>query len=123
MYGASPCVEARHAVAVAGDRLTIDDAGLRAYPCQSFHDQREAVCEVIAGAAVEPHAVAVLAGDDAEAVVLDLVQPTNHHQRVALELWSEDRAERSQRANAYTWPGDNEQARLEQAPAAPVPGM
>ena len=76
MYGASPCVEARHAVAVAGDRLTIDDAGLRAYPCQSFHDQREAVREVIAGAAVEPHAVAVLAGDDAEAVVLDLVQPS-----------------------------------------------
>jgi hypothetical protein len=26
-------------------------------------------------AAVEPHALAVLAGDDAEAVVLDLVQP------------------------------------------------
>jgi hypothetical protein len=31
--------------------------------------------QVVAGAAVEPDAVAVLARDDAEAVVLDLVQP------------------------------------------------
>jgi len=39
-------------------------------------DQREAMREVIARAAVEPHAMAVLAGDDAETVVLDLVQPS-----------------------------------------------
>jgi hypothetical protein len=38
-------------------------------------DQREAVGQVVARSAVEPHAVAVLAGDDAETVVLDLVQP------------------------------------------------
>jgi hypothetical protein len=38
-------------------------------------DHRKAVGQLITGAAVEPHAVAVLAGDDAEAVVLDLVQP------------------------------------------------
>ena len=31
--------------------------------------------EVIAGTAVEPHPLAVLAGDDAKAIVLDLVQP------------------------------------------------
>ena len=31
--------------------------------------------EVIAGAAVEPHLRAVLAGDDAEAVMLDFMQP------------------------------------------------
>jgi len=31
--------------------------------------------EVIAGTAVEPHLRAILAGNDAEAVVLDLVQP------------------------------------------------
>jgi hypothetical protein len=37
--------------------------------------QREPIGQVIAGEAVEPHAVAVLARDDAEAVVLDLVQP------------------------------------------------
>jgi hypothetical protein len=31
--------------------------------------------QVIAGPAVEPHTLAVLTGDNAEAVVLDLVQP------------------------------------------------
>ena len=46
-----------------------------AQPGQRLHDQREPVGQVVAGAAVEPDAVAVLAGDDAEAVVLDLVQP------------------------------------------------
>jgi hypothetical protein len=38
-------------------------------------DQPEAVGQVVAGAAVESDAVAILAGDYAEAVVLDLVQP------------------------------------------------
>ena len=32
--------------------------------------------EIVARAAVEPHAVAVLASDDAETVVLDFVQPS-----------------------------------------------
>src|SRR5262245_9812465 len=50
----------------------------------------EAAGEVIAGAAVEPHALAVLAGDDAKAVMLDLVQPrivvgtTAHEEVVSL---------------------------------------
>src|SRR5437764_8694308 len=38
-------------------------------------DQREAVGQVVAGAAVEPHALAILARDDAETIVLDLVHP------------------------------------------------
>jgi hypothetical protein len=38
-------------------------------------DQREAVGEIVAWTAVEPHLHALLAGNDAEAVVLDLVQP------------------------------------------------
>jgi hypothetical protein len=66
-------VEARHAVVVAGDSFVVDDAGARAQP--RLDDQREAVGQVVARSAVEPHAVAVLAGDDAETVVLDLVQP------------------------------------------------
>ena len=37
--------------------------------------QREAASHVIAGAAVEPDAVAILAGDDSESIVLDLMQP------------------------------------------------
>jgi hypothetical protein len=35
-------------------------------------NQREAASQVIAGAAVEPHALAILAGDNPEAIVLDL---------------------------------------------------
>src|SRR5262249_1337290 len=68
-------VKTPHAVAVAGDGLTVDDAGARAQPSQGVNNQREAVCEVVAWAAVEPHAIAILASDDAEAVMLDLVQP------------------------------------------------
>jgi hypothetical protein len=34
-----------------------------------------ALCQVIAGTAVEPHLGAVLAGDHAETVMLDFVQP------------------------------------------------
>ena len=42
---------------------------------ECLDDQREAAGEVIAGPDVEPHLRALLAGNDAEAVVLDLVQP------------------------------------------------
>src|SRR5215472_1876911 len=43
--------------------------------CQRLDDRREAVGEVIARTAVEPHLRAVLAGNNPEAVVLDFVQP------------------------------------------------
>jgi hypothetical protein len=39
------------------------------------NDQREAAGEVIAGTAVEPHPRAVLAGNDAESILLNLMQP------------------------------------------------
>ena len=42
---------------------------------ECLDDQREAAGEVIAGPDVEPHLRALLAGNDAEAVVLDLMQP------------------------------------------------
>jgi len=42
---------------------------------ERIDDQREAAGEVIAGTAVEPHLRASLAGNDAEAVMLDLMQP------------------------------------------------
>ena len=38
-------------------------------------DQREAAREVVARTAVKPHLPVALAGNDAEAIVLDLVQP------------------------------------------------
>jgi hypothetical protein len=60
---------------IASDSFTVDDAGARAQAGQGLDDQRETIGEVIAGTAVEPHPPVVLAGNDAEAVVLDLVQP------------------------------------------------
>ena len=51
-------------------------------------DQREPVGQVVAGAAVEANAVAVLAGDDAEAVVFDLVQPRLAGRRLRGLPWS-----------------------------------
>ena len=38
-------------------------------------DQREAAGEVIAGTAVEPHPLTILAGDHSESIVLNLMQP------------------------------------------------
>jgi hypothetical protein len=47
----------------------------RAQADKRLDGQREPVGQVVAGAAVEPDAVALLPRDHAEAVVLDLVQP------------------------------------------------
>jgi hypothetical protein len=47
----------------------------RAQADKRLDDQREPVGQVVAGAAVEPDAVALLPRDHAEAVVFDLVQP------------------------------------------------
>jgi hypothetical protein len=68
-------IERGNAIAVASDSFAIDDAGAGAQAGQRLDDQREATGEVVARTAVESHLRAVLAGNDAEAVVLDLVQP------------------------------------------------
>src|SRR6516165_2321511 len=68
-------IERGNAVVIAGNSLAIDDAGARAQACQRLDDQWEAASEVVARTAVEPHLRASLAGNDAEAVVLDLMQP------------------------------------------------
>jgi hypothetical protein len=65
----------RHAIVIARDRLSIDDAGARAQAGQRFDDQWEAPRQLIARAAVQPHARAILASNDPEAVVLNLMQP------------------------------------------------
>jgi hypothetical protein len=57
--------------AASGDSFAVDDAGAQA--CQRLDDRREVTAEVIARAAVEPHSQPILAGNDAEAVMLDLV--------------------------------------------------
>src|SRR2546423_6997434 len=81
-------VEARHAVLVAAHGLAVDDTRARAQPGERLDDQREAVGQVVAGAAVEPHALAILARDDAEAVVLDLVHPRYRRSAVAALWWA-----------------------------------
>jgi hypothetical protein len=68
-------IERGNAVVIAGDSFAVDDAGARAQACQYLDNEREATGEVIARTAVDPHLRASLAGDDAEAVVLDFVQP------------------------------------------------
>jgi hypothetical protein len=69
-------IERSNAVVIAGDSFAIDNAGARAQACQCLDDQREAMGEIVARTAIEPHSLAILAGDDAEAVMLDLVQPS-----------------------------------------------
>jgi hypothetical protein len=61
-------IEARHTGIITSHRFPGDDAAARAQPGQRFDDQREAIGQVIAGAAVKAHALAVLACDDPEAV-------------------------------------------------------
>ena len=68
-------VKARDPVLSARHRLSVDEAGARAQLGERLNDQRKAVGEVIARSAVELHPLDFLPGDDAEAVVLDLVQP------------------------------------------------
>src|SRR5262245_49764024 len=68
-------VEYREAVVIAGNRLAVDDARSGAQVSQRLDNQREAVRQVVAWAAVEPHLGADLAGDDPEAVVLDFMNP------------------------------------------------
>src|SRR5262249_34147837 len=68
-------IERGNAVVVASDSFAVEDAGPRAQAGQRLDDQRKAVGEVIAGAAKEPHALTILAADNPEAVVLDLMQP------------------------------------------------
>ena len=55
--------------------LAVEDAGARAQACQRLGDQREAMGEIVARSAIEPHPLAVLAGNDAKAVVLDFMPP------------------------------------------------
>jgi hypothetical protein len=63
-------IEARRAVVAANDRLAVYDAGPRPQAGERLDNQREPIGQIIAWAAVEPNAAAVLVGDDPEAVVL-----------------------------------------------------
>ena len=75
MAPVADALEQRDAVLPARDRLAIYDARARPQPRQRLDDQREAVGEVIARAAVEPDALVLFASDDPDAIVLDFMQP------------------------------------------------
>jgi len=74
--------EARHAVVAAANRLAVDDAGASAEPDQRLYDQAKAVGQVVAGAAVEANAAAILAGDNPKTIVLDFMQPCRPGRRL-----------------------------------------
>ena len=59
-------IERGNAVVIASHSFAIDNAGARAQPGERINDQREATGKVIAGPAVEPHPLTILAGDDSE---------------------------------------------------------
>jgi hypothetical protein len=50
-------------------------------PRHRLYDQREAFGQVVARPAIEPHPLAILAGDDSEAIVLDLMKPERSRRR------------------------------------------
>jgi enoyl-CoA hydratase len=82
MAPVADAIEARDAVLAARDRLAVDDAGSRAQLRQRPDDQREAIGQVVARPAVEPHPLAILAGDDPKPIVLDFVQPQGSGRRL-----------------------------------------
>ncbi|HYP58055.1 MAG TPA: hypothetical protein VEQ35_07190 [Beijerinckia sp.] len=94
-------IERSHAVVIAGDSLFIDDAGARAQPGERINDQRETAGEVIARTTIEPHPLTVLAGNDAEAVMLDLVQPSVARRQLIGFGWEAGRDEAG-REGAHT---------------------
>jgi len=75
-------VEDGEAVRVADDRLAIDQAGSHRQLGDGCRGEREAIGEVIAPAGVEGNAGGVALGENAEAVVLDLVNPARPRRRL-----------------------------------------
>jgi hypothetical protein len=69
------CACTGQATNVASPAWCLSPEDARAQARQRLDDQREAMREVIARTVIESHARTILARDDAEAVVLDFVQP------------------------------------------------
>jgi hypothetical protein len=64
-----------NAIRPARDCFAIENACTRSQLCHGLDNQGKAFGQIIAGAAVEPHPFADLAGDYPKAVMLDFVQP------------------------------------------------
>ena len=97
MVPVANAIEQRDAVVITGNRLPVDDARARAQPGQRLDDQREAISQIIAGTAVEPHLCARLASDDPKAIVLDLVQPSAAGRQLISLAWEARRNEFAER--------------------------
>jgi hypothetical protein len=59
----------------AGDRLAVDDARSGPQPRESLHDQRKALREAVAGAAVQLDTLVLFARDHSDAGVFDFMPP------------------------------------------------
>src|SRR5262245_52505639 len=76
MAAVADTIEGSDAVVITGNGLAVDDAGARAEARQGLDDEREAIGEIVARTAIKPHLRALLPGNDAEAIVFDLMQPS-----------------------------------------------
>ena len=74
-------IEDGEAVVVAGDRLTVDQAGAPRQGRDSRDDQRKALGEVVAVAGDKPDTGSVAPCHEPEAIVLDLVNPVGPARR------------------------------------------
>ena len=75
-------IEHGEAVGIAGDGFAIDDAGSRRQGCDRSHHQGETLGKVEALPGDKLHATVVEVGQDAEAVVLDFVNPAGPGRRL-----------------------------------------
>jgi hypothetical protein len=93
MVAVADTIERRDAIVITGNRLAVDDARARTQANQRLDNQWEAIGEIIAGTAVEPHLRAVLPGDDPKAIVLDLMQPLAAGRQLISLAWEARRDE------------------------------
>src|SRR5262249_32487137 len=73
-------LERGHAGVVASHRFAIGDAVARAPASHRLDDQPEAVADVVALSRREPHARIILAADDSDPVVLNLISQSTREQ-------------------------------------------
>jgi hypothetical protein len=86
-------IEGGYAIIPARDRSPVDNAGSQAQITERLDNEREAMGQIIAGPAVEPHPPAFLTGDYPEAIVLDFVQPDRPERRLRGTGWEARRDE------------------------------
>ena len=79
-------VKRRNAAVVEDDGFAVDRAARQPRHC--LEDQGIALGQILSRPAVEPHPGSIIAGDDADAVQLDLVQPKVAGRRGQGQSWA-----------------------------------